>query len=201
MRVAGVVLAGGRSRRFGSEKALAEWGGVPLLVRGLDVLAAGCAPLAVNARQGSGAAALAAARGLSLLPDPPGAPDGPLAGVLAGLHWAGAQGCDRLATAPCDTPRLPRDLVERLMADLPDEADAAFATAGGREHPLCAVWRTAAGPVIAEALAGGAHPPVRRVMERLRAVAVDFGDADAFANVNTPHDLATPLTPHATRRI
>lgn len=203
MRVAGVVLAGGRSSRFGSEKAVAEWESAPLLARVLDVLAAGCDLLAVNARPGSGAAALAAARDLALLPDPPGAPAGPLTGVLAASDWAAAQGCDLLATAPCDTPRLPPDLVARLMGGLPDGADAAFATAGGRDHPLCAVWRTAAAPVIAEALADGAHPPVRRVMERLRAVAVGFGDADAFANVNTPDDLlvAPPLTPRAARGI
>lgn len=196
MRIAGVVLAGGRSRRFGSEKSMAEWGGAPLLARVLDVVAAGCAPLAVNARPVSGAAALAAARGLVLLPDAPGAPDGPLAGVLAALEWAAAQGCDLVATAPCDTPRLPADLVARLLAGLTDGADAAFAAAAGRDHPLCAVWRASAAPAVAAALVGGAHPPVRRVLERLRAVAVPFPDAAAFANANTPGELAA-LPAHA----
>ena len=70
--IAGLILAGGRSSRFGQEKALAELGGEPLIARVEKVLARGASPLAVSARTGSAAAAYAAQRRLACLPDAPG---------------------------------------------------------------------------------------------------------------------------------
>ena len=101
--IAGLVLAAGRSRRFGGDKALAELDGLSLLDHVLATLGRACGVLAVNAREGSDIDAFARARGLASLPDPPGAPDGPLSGLLAGLVWAEGQGAELLATAPCDT--------------------------------------------------------------------------------------------------
>ena len=105
-RMAGLVIAGGRAVRFGSEKALAELDGRPLLAHVLDALARDCAVVGVNARPGSATAAWAQRQGFTLVADAPGAPDGPLSGVLAGLSWAETQGCALLATAPCDTPAI-----------------------------------------------------------------------------------------------
>ena len=47
-RPVGLVLAGGVSRRFGSEKALAEWEGKPLLVHVLARLQPACSAVAVS---------------------------------------------------------------------------------------------------------------------------------------------------------
>ena len=156
----GLVLAGGRSTRFGSEKAVAVVDGAPMAARVAAVLALGCEAVAVNARPDSGAAAWARDGGLSVLPDPPGAPDGPLAGVLAGLEAAGRLGFAWLATAPCDTPWLPPDLVAELDAGLGESLAATAVTAEG-SHPLCTLWSVALRPRLAAELAEGRHPSVR----------------------------------------
>ena len=187
MRIAGLVLAGGRSSRFGSEKAAAVLDGRPLVAHVADALAAGCEALAVNAPPDREAAAWARAGGVALLSDPPGAPDGPLSGMLQGVRWAAARGCDALATAPCDVPRLPFDLVARLAAAL-GEAPAAVARTSDGVQPLCALWRVSLAGPMAQALTQG-HPSVRRWLAEIGAVEVAFADADAFANVNTPADL------------
>lgn len=188
--IAGLVLAGGRSRRFGAEKALAPLGeGRTLLDAALAVLAPACGPIAVSAREGSGAAALAEARGLPWLTDPPGTPEGPLAGLLAGLAWARGLGAPLLASAPCDTPVLPPELVARLAETLRPGDEAAVARAPDGPHPLCGLWRTSLAEPLAMLLADG-HPPVRRALERLGGRFVDFPDAAAFANVNTRDELA-----------
>ena len=203
--VAGLLLSGGLSTRFGSEKAAALLAGKPLLIWAAERLQASCGDVAVSARPGSAALALAGAAGLPVLHDAEGDPDGPLSGVKAGLSWAGAIGARALAVSPCDAPLLPADLFPRLIAAAGEGGAAMAATADGRQ-PLCAVWPAGALPMLAEALAGGAHPAVWRVLERLEAKTVQFDDAAAFANLNTQADLAAvaagfpPLGAEAARR-
>lgn len=185
--IAGLVLAGGRSTRFGAEKAVARVGGGTPLGLALDALRADCGVLAVSARPESGAAALAAGLGLAVLPDADSAPDGPLAGVAAGLRWAASLGADCLATLPCDMPRAPADLVARLAGGRGD-AFAAFATTTEGIHPLCALWSIDLLAPLELELARG-HPAVRRFLADMGGVAVLFEDAAAFINMNTPGDL------------
>jgi molybdenum cofactor guanylyltransferase len=186
--VAGVVIAGGRSLRFGGEKAIADFAGQPLLQWAAERLATACAPVAVNARPGTQAEALAAQLGLTVLHDAPGDPDGPLSGVRAGLTWAAARGARAIAVSPCDAPLLPPDLFVRLLAAAGE--GAALAVTGDGRQPLCSIWPVTALPAVTAALAGGAHPPTWRLLESLGAVHVDAGPADAFANLNTREDLA-----------
>ena len=186
--VAGVVLAGGRSVRFGGEKAAALLAGKPLLMWAAQRLQGSCAAVAVNARPGTEAEALAQAAGLPVLHDAAGDAAGPLAGVKVGLAWAQSLGARSLAVSPCDAPLLPGDLFVHLIAAAGTGA-AMAETADGRQ-PLCAVWPVSALSTVVAALAGGAHPPTWRVLESVGAQHVHFESADAFANLNTRADLA-----------
>jgi molybdenum cofactor guanylyltransferase len=186
--VVGVVIAAGRSSRFGTEKAVAELLGKPLLAWAAERLGRSCAAVAVNARPGSETERLARARNLPILHDAPGDAHGALAGVRAGLAWAEWLGARALAVSPCDAPLLPEDLFERLI--LAAGGGAAVAeTADGRQ-PLCSLWPVTALPAVTAALAAGTHPPTWRMLESLSAAAVAFDDATAFANINTRADLA-----------
>jgi molybdopterin-guanine dinucleotide biosynthesis protein A len=186
----GLILAGGRSSRFGREKAAAEIDGQPMLARIADGLAPHVAALAVNAPPERWAARFAAEHGLSLLPDDPGDPDGPLSGVKAGLAWAQAAGAELLMTTPCDTPFLPTDLVPRLLQALTPGAGAATARTAEGLQPLCALWRCDRLAAVKVALKDGEHPAIREVLANLSAVEVGFDDPRAFDNINTPQDYA-----------
>ncbi len=186
--VLGVVIAGGRSVRFGGEKAVALLKRKPLLLWAAARLARSCASVAINARPGTAAAALAEAEGLAVLHDAPGDADGPLSGVKAGLTWAQALGARAIAVSPCDVPVLPEDLFVRLIAAA-GEGAAMAETAEGRQ-PLCAVWPVSALPRLTELLADGAHPATWKTLDGLGAVRVRFPLAAAFANINTRADLA-----------
>lgn len=188
--IAGLLIAGGRSRRFGEEKAVSPFRGAPLMDASAQALAElGC--LAVSARAGSGAERRAQALSLPVLHDDAELASGPLTGVLAGLRWAQREGFGFLATAPCDAPLLPRDLVSRLREAI-GEASAAYAVTEHGEHPLCALWRVDLADAIAGCLKTGEHPAVRAMLAASGAVAVRFADADAFANANT-QDALTAL--------
>ncbi len=69
--VVGVVIAGGRSVRFGGEKAVAGLAGKPLLMWAAERLARSCVTVAINARPDTEAEALARAEGLTVLHDMP----------------------------------------------------------------------------------------------------------------------------------
>ena len=184
----GMVLAGGRSVRFGGEKAAAELAGTPLLIWAARRLQRTCSVVAANVRPGTQSEAIARANGLPLLYDVPGDALGPLAGVKVGLIWARDLGATTLAVSPCDVPLLPDDLFVRLGAAAGD--GPAMAETSGGDQPLCALWPVTALPQVAAALEGGAHPPTWRLLQTLGATRVRFADEPAFANVNTRADLA-----------
>jgi molybdopterin-guanine dinucleotide biosynthesis protein A len=123
-----------------------------------------------------------------VLHDAPGDPDGPLAGVKAGLAWAAGRGAASLAVSPCDAPLLPDDLFVRLI-EAAGSGAAMAVTAEGRQ-PLSAVWPVSACAELERRLAGGAHPPTWRILQELGAREVLFEPAQAFANINTREDLA-----------
>lgn len=185
--VAGLALAGGRSVRFGGEKAAALLAGKPLLTWAVERLQASCSAVAVNARPGTEAERLAGA--LPVLHDRPGDPDGPLAGIRAGLKWAAERGAGWLAVCPCDAPLLPADLFPRLIQAAREHGAAVAETPDGVQ-PQVAVWPVSALALVETAVAGGQHPPTWRMLEAIGAAKVRFEDAGAFANVNTREDLA-----------
>ena len=186
-RTAGLLLAGGRSQRFGMEKALAYFRDAPMM----DSIALrfdGLAALAVSARPDSGAERRAQQLGLPVLHDAPAFPAGPLAGVCAGLQWATGLGLSFLATAPCDAPLLPLDLFPRLLAAI-GTAPAAYARTQQATHPLCAVWSVRLLATLRAPLNAGKHPSVRRLLADIGAKPVSFADERAFLNANTPDAL------------
>jgi molybdopterin-guanine dinucleotide biosynthesis protein A len=182
-RIAGLVLAGGRSARFGSDKALADFRGRPLALWSLGALRPHVAALGV-----SGQGALATALGVEAVPDPPGAPDGPLAGLISGLAWAARHGCALLATAPCDTPFLPPDLVPHLLAALGDRPVVAARAA--RVHALCALWRADAAPALTTLVRVGKQLSMQALIDTLGGGYARFPDEAAFANLNTRAEFA-----------
>lgn len=191
-RVAGLVMAGGEARRMGGmDKPLLALGGGTCLERIIVTLRPCCTALAISA---NGDPARYAPWGLPVLADRiTGA--GPLAGVLRGLEWAVAAGCDVLVTVPGDTPFIPPDLVTRLLPA------PSFAESLGQRHSLVAAWPVTCRGMLAEQLANltpatrRTATRVRTLADRLAARAAPFdllpGGMDPFMNINTPADHMT----------
>jgi len=183
-----VILAGGLATRMGGgDKGLLALGHGCLLDQVIDRLVPQVAGLALNA---NGDPARFARFGLPVLPDPVPDHPGPLAGVLAAMIWARAQGATHVVTLPADTPFAPCDLVPRLLLAA-EGAGMAVASSGSRMHPTCALWPVTLADDLRAALEAGQ----RRVMDFARqhgaAEAVfDAGPPDPFMNINTPADLA-----------
>lgn len=185
--IVGLLLAGGRSSRFGSEKAVFEFGAGLMMDGPLSALDAVCAAIAVSARPGSGAETQARMRGLPCLHDRPGDPEWPLAGLRVGLDWAAAQGAAWLMTAPCDSPGITTAYARDLAGSASSTGLAAIALSPRGPEPLLAVWPVSLSQErISVELDAGQHPPVRAILEALGAR--PFAGYDGL-NVNTPADL------------
>jgi molybdopterin-guanine dinucleotide biosynthesis protein A len=196
MRIAGIILAGGRSTRMGGdEKALLTLGAKPLLRHVLGRLSPQVATVALNA---NGDPSRFAAFGLPVIADRTSDWPGPLAGVLAGMEWAAARNIPHILTAPADTPFIPVDLAAKLSAASAKAGAIAIAASDGARHPVVALWPVSLKSALAQFLAHDGNRKVTRFADRHGAVSVDFpmlalsgGDhADPFFNVNTPDDLA-----------
>lgn len=186
MRIFGVILAGGEGRRMGGvDKALMPFAGAPLVAEVVARLEPQVERLAISA---NGDPARFHSLGLTVLPDD--APLGPLAGILAALHWAAPQGATAVLSAPVDGPFLPGDLAPRLcLAAEGSAAGLALAQSGGRMHPTYGLWPVALRAPLAAFLASGAKPKVMDFAMAHGAAMAEFADDRAFTNLNTPEDV------------
>jgi molybdopterin-guanine dinucleotide biosynthesis protein A len=191
LNTAGVALAGGKSTRMGFDKAFAPLAGRPLVNHVAARLQPQVDALFVNA---NGDPTRFAGIGCAVVADAGPRPDvGPLAGIAAALDYAQRLGVEWLATAPCDAPFLPLDLVARLAAAAEQRrARLAVAASANGLEPMFALWSTALAREVDAALAKGEGSP-RGLFARLGAAEARFDDAEAFANLNTPADFAAAV--------
>ena len=192
-RVAGVVLAGGLSRRMGGgDKCLRLLGGRPILAHILARVQSQVAALVLNA---NGDPQRFAPFGLPIAQDVIEGFAGPLAGVLTGLEWAAlhAPRCRWLASFASDAPFVPPDLVARLTAAAETAgADLACAASGGQAHPVFGLWRIDLRADLRRAMVEEEIRKVDRWTARYRLVEVAYPTEpfDPFFNTNRPEDLA-----------
>jgi molybdopterin-guanine dinucleotide biosynthesis protein A len=185
--VSAAVMAGGKSRRMGRDKAWLDVGdGRPIVQRVIDVMREVADEVFIVANDDR-----YAALGLRVVPDR--FPDG---GVLGGIATGvGAATHDRVLVVACDMPFL-RAEVFRAMIEHADGVDAVVARIGGEHQTLHALYTKACLAPIERALAAGKMRVISFFDDvRLRSLeeddlrAVD-PELRSFTNVNTPEELA-----------
>jgi molybdopterin-guanine dinucleotide biosynthesis protein A len=194
VKIVGLLLAGGQSRRMGGgDKALRLIGGVPLLDRVIERMRPQVETLVLNANGDPGRFT---SFGLPVVPD--SVPDyaGPLSGVLAGLDWTAEHrpDCAYVVSVATDAPFLPRDLVSRLVRGMENSAaDLACAASGGQPHPVIGLWPVRLREDLRRAVADETIRKVDVWTARHRLTIVPFlsEPLDPFFNANRPEDLVT----------
>jgi molybdopterin-guanine dinucleotide biosynthesis protein A len=136
LRIGGIVLCGGQSRRMGRAKAWLPFGDELMLPRIVRLLGEAVAPLVVVSAPGQEIPLLTSE--IEIVHDvEPGR--GPLQGLAAGL--AALRGrVDAVYLSSCDVPFLQSAFVRRMVELLGDYA-ICVAEVGGYRHPLAAVYR------------------------------------------------------------
>lgn len=167
--ILGAVLAGGKSSRFGSDKALAELGGRSLLARAVDALATCCDQVIVVGRDGAPALTI---------PDWPCAGMGPLGGIAAALRHAERAQFDSVLTCGVDCVALPASLLRDLS---PPPAYLV-------SQPVIGHWQSNSASIVAAILQGDGRHSMLAFAKAVSARPVRCDHAPA--NINSPADLA-----------
>ncbi|GAC49771.1 molybdenum cofactor guanylyltransferase [Gordonia aichiensis] len=187
---AGIVLAGGRSRRMGSDKAALDWNGEPMLAGLVRTISQRCEPVFVVATEDSAAYRLLHGTGgpdaTWVTDEEPGA--GPLAGLAVGLAAARDAGCELAFVSATDMPLIEPELIDELQAAVTDTAGAVVAHDAERDHPMAAIYRTDAADAIAELVAAGERR-MTAALEALATYRVTVSDPLWLTNVNSPEDV------------
>ena len=163
-----MVLAGGQSRRFGSDKAFADVGGIPLIDRATYFLQSCCSQMVIVGREMGPA---------QCIPDWPEAHRGPLGGVAGAFKYAISEGYRSILTIPVDAVDLPKNLPELL-----GEAPSAVANA-----PTIAHWPVGAFDTVRAILESDGKHSLRALAEAIGAREVVL--PDPVRNINTPGDV------------
>jgi molybdenum cofactor guanylyltransferase len=183
----GVVLAGGEGRRFGGPKGGVVLGGSTLADRAARALKPLCGSVIISVARSTGNPATAYA---SVEDEVAGR--GPLGGIAAAFA---ATGSADLIVLACDYPAVGTSFLRSMLATAGDADDLVMPVdPTGRDHPLVALWRRSAEPVVRAALAEGTYK-VQALLPDLavhRLPSVLFPNFDlgrVLANVNWPADL------------
>lgn len=186
LRIIGVILAGGDSRRMGGQdKALVTLASKSLFGHVLEALTPQVDDVIISGASDYGS-------GLISVADIPGGAEGPVAGIRASYRWLesdtgpGTGNDIAIVTAPVDCPFLPGDLVSRLSAP----GGAAIAVGDGRLQPTFGYWPMTVVATHIEALDQPGWMSLQRWAKLCDAETVPFGSTSAFFNINDHGDLA-----------
>jgi len=201
----GLVLTGGRSVRFGSDKSRFVLPGErqDMLLRTLDLLRSvpGVERLAVSCRADQAAGVRERIpSGVTVVEDAPHEISSPFFGVLAALSALRGP----MLVLSCDLPRMRADLLSRLVEERrlalenlgPEQARplrTSFIHADGRVETLVSVYEPEALPFLQQSLRAGSWGLFSSI-PRLRQTLVPCPDEAAFINMNTVQDTRRAQT-------
>lgn len=185
-----IVLAGGKSSRMGSPKALLLFDGTPLIMHVVATLRSLFEDVAIVAAPEQELPSIDA----TIVRDDV-AFQGPVGGIYYGLRAAGGE--INFVTS-CDSVFLNAGLISHLLAQIP-EYDVVVPHWEGRFQPLHAVYRATVLPHLEVQLARGELRPIF-LFDKVRTRRVDEDeirrfdpDGASFFNMNTPDDYAEAL--------
>lgn len=184
-RVTGLILAGGKATRLDQQdKGLIPLNGQPMVAHVIARLAPQVDDLILNANRNFEEYT---SFGFPVLRDDLPDFQGPLAGILTGMHHSTSEW---LVISPCDTPFLPQDMVRRLLeAATQTNALAAIPFDGERRHYLHALLHRSLQYQL-ETWLVGKQRSMRGWLQQIAPTEVDFSDqATSFLNVNTHEEL------------
>ncbi|MEH6850264.1 MULTISPECIES: molybdenum cofactor guanylyltransferase [Bacillus] len=184
MKIAGIVLAGGRSSRFGEPKALAIWQGKTFVEHSIDALKEVAADIVVISHPDI-------TNDLSHILNVPVVEDielykgnGPLAGFITGMEFVEA---DWYIVAPCDTPNVSKEWALELIERADEPYEAIVPLVEGRKQPLLALYHYKVKEKIKQLLKEEKRS-MQGLLSQCNVQYVVVEETGVFVNVNTKEE-------------
>lgn len=189
--IVGVIVAGGKSSRMGTNKALIELNGLPLIAHVARTMQHVFKRVFIVADDAEPYRFLRLPVYPDIFKD-----SGPLGGIHAGFVHSGAKS---IFVAACDTPFISPALIEYII-HYPSEASVKVAQMDGEVHPLCGWYDRSTMPYVQQALEAN-QLQVKKVLCHLQAAEVPITNELPFyhplllKNFNTPADFEPSVEP------
>ena len=186
--VRGLVLAGGDSRRMGTDKAGLELDGSTLLERGVALLSEVVADVHVSVRDTD------ALRSHYVCISDSVDIRGPAAGMLSAHRLFPDEAWLVLA---CDMPLVSHSILSRLLENRdPEAAATCWLGADGRPEPLCAVYDPATLAAFLRHINAGGNAGPRGWLIKQQARMLELPESTALSSANTPQEWQTLRKEH-----
>lgn len=177
-RITGIVIAGGKSSRMGSNKALVMYKGKRLVDNAIQVVQNYTETILISSNVSIPNTIF------SIIPD-----DikniGPIGGLFSSLK---ASNTDINIVIPCDVPHIETNLY-KILIDNSDNVDAVIPRLpNGKLEPLIACYNKSIIPIIEKSINSGDYKLVN-LLQKLNVKYIDVANIKQFKNINTPTDL------------
>jgi len=188
--ILGVVLAGGKSKRFGDDKTAAKLGNKSLLDHTIEKIEKKFDEILIISNN---------EKHVSIKKNVFSAKDlieghlGPLVGVLSAMEWIKKhkKNYNWIATFPCDTPFFDENLVDKIM-NCPKNSSKKlfFLKSGNRRHNIFGLWSLELKDILLEDINKG-HRKVEEWANKVGSEIIEINDENDynFLNINTKEDL------------
>ena len=188
--ILGVVLAGGKSKRFGDDKTTAKLGNKSLLDHTIEKIEKKFDEILIISNNEKH---ISIKKNVFSTKDLIEGHLGPLVGVLSAMEWIKKhkKNYNWIATFPCDTPFFDENLVDKIM-NCPKNSSKKlfFLKSGNRRHNIFGLWSLELKDILLEDINKG-HRKVEELANKVGSEIIEINDENDynFLNINTKEDL------------
>ena len=188
--ILGVVLAGGKSKRFGDDKTTAKLGNKSLLDHTIEKIEKKFDEILIISNNEKH---ISIKKNVFSTQDLIEGHLGPLVGVLSAMEWIKKhkKNYNWIATFPCDTPFFDENLVDKIM-NCPKNSSKKlfFLKSGNRRHNIFGLWSLELKDILLEDINKG-HRKVEEWANKVGSEIIEINDENDynFLNINTKEDL------------
>ncbi|MCT2535888.1 molybdenum cofactor guanylyltransferase [Aquibacillus koreensis] len=184
--VAGIILAGGQSRRFGSPKAFAKRGNLPFYQYSIDALKSHTSTILLVTSPILSESFEQIDSSVHVITDQVYQGNGPLAGIYTGMD---KQEANWYIVVPIDVPFIQAAIIKQLIDQIDYTKEAIVPIVKGKMQPLLALYRGSIKEIILDQL-DHSQRSMQQLHDRINVKYVKMNDEMPFININRQEDYA-----------